>query len=203
MSRNAKLFVVLGILLAGCSDSGGGGTAGVNPYDNAPAPVQEVPAAPPRPMTGAQTERMRGQNKQPAAPPQPSLRVNDAGEHAIALTFAEYANMTRKATEMTEELTKIHIAVDESGDAGSYQDRWGELTADLTQLYTRVLATGYPPEDVAQQLNDKALPQLKAALSSTELAMKEHAFVESGIDRSFADAKAIYEHMSHNLTASE
>ncbi len=104
---------------------------------------------------------------------------------------------------MLKELTKIHIAVDESADAAPYQDRWGELTAEMAQLYIDTLATGYPPKELAEQLQERALPQLQSALDATSQAMTEHSSVESGIDRSYADAKGIYEHMAHSLTASE
>ncbi|MCA9110893.1 MAG: hypothetical protein KDA52_13165 [Planctomycetaceae bacterium] len=211
MQGKVATLLILGIYALGCDDVGGGG-AGVNPYENAGPPNQGVPAAPPVPQTGspagvpgppARGQVTPAQTAKPAQPPAPSLKVQDVGAHAVALSFAEYAKMTRRATEMLEELTKIHIAVDESADAEPYQDRWGELTADLAQLYADALSTGYPPQDVAEQLNDRALPQLKAALDAAAQAINEHSSVESGIDRCYADAEGIYKHMAHALSAAE
>lgn len=202
MSHNRFILALLSFCLIGCDNAGDLGAEGSNPYDTVAAPPPQAPAAQPRRAAGSpQAEPRRPEPTPPNAPPTPSMRVEDAGAHAVTLKFSEYAHMTRTATEMLEELTKIHIAVDESGDAGPYQERWGQLTAELAKLYTRVLAIGYPPADIVERLNEKTLPQLKTALDTTERAMQRHSFVESGIDRSFADAKAIYEHMSHNLSA--
>lgn len=114
----------------------------------------------------------------------------------MQLTALEYSRMARRAADMLKELTEIHIAVDESGDADPHQERWGELTAELTQLHREVLESGYPSADTVAQLEESWLPHLRKSIAHAEQAINEHIRVQSGIANCHQEAKAILDHLS-------
>ncbi len=113
----------------------------------------------------------------------------------MTLSLPEYSRLARRATDLLNELTEIHIAVDESGDGGPYQERWGELTANLTRLHREVLESGYPPDDIAKHLKESWLPRLEDAIADAGQAVEEHTSVESGFNICYAEAEAIYAHL--------
>jgi len=128
--------------------------------------------------------------------------VRDDGAHALTLSLPEYSRLARRATDLLNELTEIHIAVDESGDGGPYQERWGELTADLTRLHREVLESGYPPADIAHHLKESWLPRLDDAITEAGQAIEEHTSVESGFNICYAEAEAIAAHLKRTRNES-
>ncbi|MBX3440127.1 MAG: hypothetical protein KF861_21735, partial [Planctomycetaceae bacterium] len=137
ISTNKRIAASTGLVflcLAGCSDSGGSGHVGTNPYDNAPAPL---PAAAPGPVAPAIRSTPRDNGRPAAAvaeprtdpratepPSTPEVRippVRDAGGTAASLSLPEYSRMARLTAEVLTEISEIHAAVDESLDSAKYQ----------------------------------------------------------------------------------
>jgi hypothetical protein len=124
----------------------------------------------------------------------------NAAAYALTLTVAEYARVARESAEMLAELTRIHIAVDESGDAAAHQEQWGALTAEHTRLRNYLYENGFPPPTLASELNARWIPPLLAAVQQAEQAIREHDAVDSGLRVTVAEARAIIEHLQHHAS---
>jgi hypothetical protein len=141
-----------------------------------------------------------------APSPQQVIDVPQSGasaETAVPSTFLEYVTFARKSSEMLAEMTKIHAAVSESGDADPYQDRWGELTAAHTALTRQVVETAYPPADTARELNGSAIPRLREELKYAQSVMENYDDLEGGLAQPHAQAQQIFNHLSRNLSSAE
>ncbi|MGD9856004.1 MAG: hypothetical protein AB7U20_13750 [Planctomycetaceae bacterium] len=213
-----RTFTLLGFVLCvvavGCDDTGSSVPVTANPYGDAPTERQGPSPAPPPPASRpnpaapnraapvAVSSQRKAQSAapKPVSPPPPARRVSvrDDGAQAASLSLPEYSRMSRLAADVLSELTEIHIAVDESGDAGPYQDRWGELTARLTQLHREVLQSGYPPADDVRHLKESWLPRLEETIANAARAIAEHTAVESGFAICHTEAEEIYAHLTRS-----
>ena len=212
MKTMVRLTALWGVIAIGCDGSSKTAPVSTNPYEDRPEQHQEAFPAPPSPprrlKSAAPTRsaprvpaRFRTKPKSAPGPSSPAAKrspVRDAGDHAVQATLSEYSRMARRTTDLLKELTEIHIAVDDSGDVGPYQERWGELTADLTRLHRQVLETGYPPADVVLHLSESQLPLLNKAITEAAQAMEQHTGVESGFALCHAEAEAISAHLKQS-----
>jgi WD40 repeat protein len=130
-------------------------------------------------------------------------RSGAAAETAVPSTFLEYLTFARKSAEMLAEMTKIHAAVSESGDADAHQERWGELTAAHTALARQVVETAYPPADTAQELNGSAIPRLREELKHAQSVMENYDDLEGGLAQPYAQAQQIFTHLAKNLSPAD
>lgn len=211
------------LVAIGCGGSDASGPVTANPYDNSPAPApaaapeppaQQKPVAdgegpkqaaparsqvtPARHPSGASRPLRSPASSTPAEQPVRTSPVRDGGAQAVQLSLSQYSQMARDAAEILDELAEIHVAVDESGDSGPHQERWGELTADLTQLHREVRESGYPPPHVVDHLKESWLIQLDDAIAKAALAIQQHTSVESGIKICHKEAEEISDHLSRS-----